>query len=153
MSTAIAPPSSFTPFIERVATKSLPVFGSVIFERPPERLFRSEHRRYRGPVDGTLVLSPSTPCPLPRRPIPRHSADNQSVTGFSPEQRAGPEGCPRPETPVNRLRRPRCLDAAQALSTTAGLGASTAAPGGARPSRSRDPASAVRIARIASGSS
>jgi hypothetical protein len=54
---------------------------------------------------------------------------------------------------VNRPRRPRCPDGAQALIVAARLVSSDAAKSGARSARSREIARAARIARIASGSS
>jgi hypothetical protein len=90
-----------------------------------------------------------TPTPRPRAAAPPPgTARTTSVSrDFLPEQSASPEGCPPPQDASEQT------SAAQAPCTTGGLGGSPAAPGGARPSRSRHPPSAARIARIASGSS
>ena len=62
-------------------------------------------------------------------------------------------GGDRSKRRANKPRRPWRPDGAQALSAAAWLVSSDAANGGARPASSRAPATAARIARIASGSS
>jgi Subunit ChlI of Mg-chelatase len=88
---------------------------------------------------------------LTEPPFPPGTARPTSVSRDSlPEQGACPEGCPRPTEQTSATAASARRSGAE---HPAGLGGSPAAPGGARPSRSRDSASAARIGRIASGSS
>ena len=106
-------------------------------------LCRHAQARHRN-SDKTLsaVLGPPPRFPRRRSSPPGGAARTTRLSRDSlPEQGRLSSGC--------QVRRPRRPHAAQTPSTPAGLGGgSPAAPGGARPPGSRDPASAARIVRM-----
>ena len=63
---------------------------------------QTEHRPYKGPVDGTSVLR--TPTPAPRAALPGTARTTSVSRDFLPEQGAGPEGCPAPRRQRTDLR-------------------------------------------------
>jgi len=107
-----------------------------------------EHRRHKGPVDGTAVLGP----PILSLPPPRGTARTTSVvTGVSTRTEHWSRGIGPPQHASERTSAIAASGCPQAPSAAAQLGVCAAAPGGARPAFSRD--AAARIAPIASGSS
>jgi hypothetical protein len=69
---------SGSPYPAAVCT-CLPECSGVLPARLLRRCQVGEHRPHNGPADGTLVLSPSTPGPLPPLLPPRHSTRTTAV--------------------------------------------------------------------------
>src|SRR5437773_3307966 len=125
---------------------------------------RKEHRQDKGPVQAQLTEQPLSARPPSRTIGPRQ----RLVLAFRPQVQRGQAACQgicagqrsakrwegtAPTTRANRPRRRRRPEGAQTPIAVAWLVFSAGGNGGARSTSSRDPATATKIARIASGSS